>query len=104
MKPTLLVSSKVVAEFGPRISAILASAPRPIDLLPFTPALQLTPEQTAALTKQIQSQEEALKSYLSQMMKNAQTMFKNISSPEMPYPFIIPIIVIPDHSPVANNH
>ena len=47
MKPTLLVSSKVVAEFGPRISAILASAPRPIDLLPFTPALQLTPEQTA---------------------------------------------------------
>ena len=64
----------------------------------------LTPEQTAALTKQIQSQEEALKSYLSQMMKNAQTMFKNISSPEMPYPFIIPIIVIPDHSPVANNH
>ena len=47
MKPTLLVSSKVVAEFGPRISVILASAPRPIDLLPFTPALQLTPEQTA---------------------------------------------------------
>lgn len=47
MKPTLLVSSKVVAEFGPRISAILACAPRPIELLPFTPALQLTPEQTA---------------------------------------------------------
>ncbi len=45
MKPTLLISSKVIAEFGPRMNEILAAAPRQLELLPFTPALQLTPEQ-----------------------------------------------------------
>ena len=44
MKPTLLISSKVLAEFGDRINGILARAPRPLALLPFTPELQLTPE------------------------------------------------------------
>jgi D-2-hydroxyacid dehydrogenase (NADP+) len=42
MKPTLLASQKVIAEFGPRLNEILAGAPRPLALLPFTPALQLT--------------------------------------------------------------
>ena len=45
MKPTLLISSKVIAEFGPRINDILAAAPKPLELLPFTPGLQLTPAQ-----------------------------------------------------------
>jgi phosphoglycerate dehydrogenase-like enzyme len=43
MKPTLLISSKVIAEFGPRLNDILVSAPKQLDLLPFTPDLQLTP-------------------------------------------------------------
>jgi phosphoglycerate dehydrogenase-like enzyme len=43
MKPTLLISGKVIAEYGPRINDILAGAPRQIELLPFTPGLQLTP-------------------------------------------------------------
>ena len=44
MKPTLLISSKILTEFGDRINGILARAPRPLALLPFTPELQLTPE------------------------------------------------------------
>ena len=43
MKPTLLISSKVIAEFGPRLNEILASAPKPLELLPFTPHVQLSP-------------------------------------------------------------
>ena len=49
MNPTLLLSAKVIAEFGPRINDILAAAPRRIDIVSFTPALQLAPEQIAAL-------------------------------------------------------
>ncbi|MCE3237590.1 MAG: hypothetical protein K0R24_571 [Gammaproteobacteria bacterium] len=59
----------------------------------------LTPEQVAALTKQIQSQEEALASYFSQITQN---IFKNISQPDMAYPFIIPVVVIPEHQPAVN--
>ena len=47
MKPTLLISSKVIAEFGPRLNDILAGAPRPLELLPFTPSLQLSAEAIA---------------------------------------------------------
>lgn len=43
MKPTLFISSRVIAEYGARLNEILAAAPRPMELLPFTPALQLTP-------------------------------------------------------------
>jgi D-2-hydroxyacid dehydrogenase (NADP+) len=43
MKPTLLISSRIIAEYGSRINEILAGAPRPLELLPFTPDLQLTP-------------------------------------------------------------
>jgi len=45
MKPTLLISSKVIAEYGARINDILAGAPKSLDLLPFTPELKLTPDQ-----------------------------------------------------------
>jgi len=41
MKTTLLISNKVTAEFGTRLNDILASAPRPLELLPFTPDLKL---------------------------------------------------------------
>ncbi len=47
MPRTLLVSAKVIAEFGPRINDIIAAAPRAMDIVPFTPALQLGPEQIA---------------------------------------------------------
>ncbi len=43
MKPKLLISSKVISEFGPRIDAILAGAQRPIELLPFTADIKLSP-------------------------------------------------------------
>lgn len=49
MKPTLLVSNKVINEFGPRLHEILAAAPRQFELLPFTPTLQLTPAQTGQI-------------------------------------------------------
>jgi D-2-hydroxyacid dehydrogenase (NADP+) len=45
MKPTLLISSKVIAEYGTRINDILANATKQINLLPFTPELKLTPAQ-----------------------------------------------------------
>lgn len=41
MKPTLLVSQKIISEFGPRLHDILAGAPRQLELLPFTPELKL---------------------------------------------------------------
>ncbi len=43
MKPTLLISSRVIAEYGSRLNDILANAPRQMELLPFTPDLQLPP-------------------------------------------------------------
>ena len=49
MKPALLISHKVVAEFGARLNEILSAAPRPIELLPFTPALQLAPAQLESI-------------------------------------------------------
>jgi phosphoglycerate dehydrogenase-like enzyme len=45
IKPTLLVSHKVVTEFGSRITAILSGSPRQLDILPFTPGLHVTPAQ-----------------------------------------------------------
>ena len=45
MKPTLLISHKVIAEFSSRINDILGAAPKPLELLPFTPDVQLTPAQ-----------------------------------------------------------
>ena len=47
MKPTLLISSKVTAEFGSRLNEILAGGPKPLELLPFTPGLQLDATQIA---------------------------------------------------------
>jgi phosphoglycerate dehydrogenase-like enzyme len=45
MKPTLLISSRVIAEFGPRLNDILSGAHKPLELQPFTPDTQLTPAQ-----------------------------------------------------------
>jgi D-2-hydroxyacid dehydrogenase (NADP+) len=45
MKPALLVSSKVISEFGVRLDTILAGAPRKLELLPFAADSKLTPEQ-----------------------------------------------------------
>lgn len=42
---SLLVSRKVVAEFGPRFTGIAGSAQRQLEILPFTPELQVTPAQ-----------------------------------------------------------
>src|SRR5262245_65830155 len=47
MKSTLLISSKVIAGFGPRLNEILASAPRQMELLPFTTDLKLDAAQIA---------------------------------------------------------
>lgn len=47
MKPTLLVSSKVIAEYGVRINSILGAAPKQLELLPFTSGTQLDATQIA---------------------------------------------------------
>ena len=49
MTPALLISQKVVAEFKPRLDAILAAAPRPIEILPFTRELAVAPAQLASI-------------------------------------------------------
>jgi D-2-hydroxyacid dehydrogenase (NADP+) len=49
MNSTLLVSQKVLAEFGTRLTDILAAAPRKLELLPFTPARQLAPSELARI-------------------------------------------------------
>ncbi len=43
MKPALLISQKIVAEFGARLNDILSAAPRQLELLPFTPTVQVAP-------------------------------------------------------------
>ena len=60
----------------------------------------LTAEQAAKITKQIQLQQQAIENYLSQMTQN---MFKNIQQPDMSYPFILPVIVLPEAAPVQNK-
>lgn len=60
----------------------------------------LTAEQAAKITKQIQLQQQAIEDYLSQMTHN---MFKNIQQPDMSYPFILPVIVMPESAPAQNK-
>jgi D-2-hydroxyacid dehydrogenase (NADP+) len=50
MKPALLVSQKVMAEFGPRLNKILEGAPRELEMLVLTRDLKLTPGQLAGIT------------------------------------------------------
>jgi D-2-hydroxyacid dehydrogenase (NADP+) len=47
--PTLLISQKVVAEFGPRLQDVLHTAPRPLQLLPFRPGQPFTDEAIARI-------------------------------------------------------
>ena len=49
MQPLLLMSQQVLGEFRTEIDAIFAAAPRRIELLPFTPALEITVEQSNAI-------------------------------------------------------
>lgn len=42
MTSTVLISKRIIREFGPRINKILAAAPRKIELLPFSAELELT--------------------------------------------------------------
>ena len=49
MKPALLISDRVVTEYTPRVQDILARAPRQLEILPFTRALQVTPDQLASI-------------------------------------------------------
>ena len=46
---SLLLSQKVVAEFGGRLAQIQSGAPRQLDILEFTPDLRLTPGQHAGI-------------------------------------------------------
>ena len=45
MKPALLISQKVVAEFGRRLNDVAGSAPGQFEFLPFTPDMQVTAAQ-----------------------------------------------------------
>jgi phosphoglycerate dehydrogenase-like enzyme len=49
MGSLLLMSQKVINEYRDRIDAILKTAPGRLELLPFTPAIKVTPEQSAAI-------------------------------------------------------
>jgi len=49
MPSLLLMSQKVITEYQDRIDAILKAAPGKLELLPFTPALTITPAQSAAI-------------------------------------------------------
>ena len=45
MQPALLISRKVVAGFGARLNDILGTAPRKLEILEFTPTVQVAPAQ-----------------------------------------------------------
>ena len=49
MKPTLLISQKIATEFEPRLTEILGSAHRPLEILPFTPDLRVTPAELESI-------------------------------------------------------
>jgi phosphoglycerate dehydrogenase-like enzyme len=49
MNPSLLVSQKVLNEFGPRLDAVFGASARRLDILPFTPDLRVTPGQLAGI-------------------------------------------------------
>ena len=49
MQPALLISKKVVAEFGPRLDAILGAASKQLEILPFTRELEVAPAQLASI-------------------------------------------------------
>jgi phosphoglycerate dehydrogenase-like enzyme len=49
MKPALLISQKVAAEFGAGLNDILSAAPRPFEILPFTRAMQVAPAQLESI-------------------------------------------------------
>lgn len=42
--PAILLSQRVINEFGPRVEGILARAPRPLTVLPFTSEMRVTAE------------------------------------------------------------
>lgn len=56
---------------------------------------QLTPEQAAELTKQMKMQQEALQNYFSQV---TQSILRSGSQPEMNFPILMPVIVIPEQN------
>ena len=45
MKPALLISRNVVAEFGARLTDIAAASPRQLEILAFTPDMEVAPAQ-----------------------------------------------------------
>jgi D-2-hydroxyacid dehydrogenase (NADP+) len=49
MTSSLLLSQKVVTEFGAQLNEILARAPRKLDILPFTPEVEITPAQRTGI-------------------------------------------------------
>ena len=49
MKPAFLVSQRVLTEFAPRFEEILATAPRQIEIFPFTKAVALASAQLEAI-------------------------------------------------------
>ena len=49
MTPSLLLSEKVVAEFGTRLDDILRNAPRRLDVLAFKPTTKLGPDELAGI-------------------------------------------------------
>ncbi|MEO7728539.1 MAG: D-2-hydroxyacid dehydrogenase [Burkholderiales bacterium] len=49
MNPTLFVSRQLVADFREKLTGILTRAPRKLDILEFTPDINLTPEQQASI-------------------------------------------------------
>ncbi|MDB5811982.1 MAG: hypothetical protein JWN94_4104 [Betaproteobacteria bacterium] len=49
MKPALLVSQKVISEFGPRLNQILGSASQPLEMIALTKDLKIAPEQLASI-------------------------------------------------------
>lgn len=49
MNARLLVSQRIVTEFAPRLHGILAAAPRPVEILPFTKDLGVAPGDLPAI-------------------------------------------------------
>jgi phosphoglycerate dehydrogenase-like enzyme len=49
MKPSVLISQRVISEFEPRLSDILRGAPRQLEILPFARDLRVTTEQLESI-------------------------------------------------------
>jgi len=69
-------------------------------IIQFGTPKMLTPEESQAFAKRIQEQTQAIQKQTQKMMED---MYKNFNQLDMPYPVVMPIIVMPNTNAIPSN-